>query len=101
MKSLKNPGTGLAEGDTLTITTTGTTDNAYRDRETLPNNHIAKPFFPDVRGSRKDFRDRSASSRSWNKRACHLFFLIEQKGAKYAKRRDLCDLGGLLSRILE
>ena len=45
--------------------------------------------------------DRSASSRSWITRACHLFFLIEQKAAKYAKRRDLCDLRDLLSRILE
>ena len=101
MKSLKNPGAGLAEGDTLTITTTGTTDNAYGNQETLPNNCTAKPLFPDVGGSRKDFRVRSASSRSWNKRACHLCFLIEQKAAKYAKRRDLCDLRDLLSRILE
>jgi len=37
----------------------------------------------------------------WNKCACPLFFLIEQKDAKDAKRRDLCDLRDLLLRILE
>jgi hypothetical protein len=30
-----------------------------------------------------------------------LFFLIEQKGAKDAKRRALCDLRDLLLKILE
>ena len=57
--------------------------------------------FPDVGGSRKDFRYRSASPRSLKKCASPLFILIEQKAAKDAERRDLCDLRDLLLRILE